>query len=71
MEGKVRELSGNFSVGLNFYLVNMPLCERRAGQSIDKPHHQPPPSHRDVGLGSLLADLGKYSTDRSLSTIML
>ena len=32
----VRELSGKISVGLKFLLVNIPLCERLAGQSMDK-----------------------------------
>ena len=49
---RVTELSGNFSVGLKFWLVNMPLCERPAGQSMDKSYL---PSHRELGLGSPLA----------------
>ena len=49
--------------------MNMPLCEQPAGQSMENP--TPPPSHRELGLGSPLKDLGKYRTAKSLSKIML
>ena len=43
------EESGIFSVGLKFWLVKIPFCERSAGKS-----YFPPTSHVDLGSGSYI-----------------
>ena len=60
MYRKVRELSGNFSVCSKVWPVNMSLCERPAGQNLEKSY--PTPSHVEFGLGSPIAVLEKHTT---------
>ena len=52
-----KSFSGNFSVGLKFLLVNMPLCERPASQSMGKSY--PPPLPQGVRVGKLARKLRK------------